>query len=155
MVPPPLPAVAIRDARTTDLPGVIEMLDHGALVDGKEDPGDPRPYEAALAEIDATPGWALLVAEAGGLVVGTCQLIVFRHIQAVGGRCAEVESVHVRAEWRGRGIGGLLVEEAVARAVALGCYRVQLTSNKARTDAHRFYGRHDFVASHEGYKRLL
>ena len=155
MAPPPLPAVAIRDARTTDLPDVIEMLAHGALVDGKEDPGDPGPYEAALAEIDATPGWALLVAEAGGLVVGTCQLIVFRHIQAAGGRCAEVESVHVRAEWRGQGIGGLLVEEAVARAIALGCYRVQLTSNKARTDAHRFYGRHDFVASYEGYKRLL
>jgi GNAT superfamily N-acetyltransferase len=63
--------------------------------------------------------------------------------------------MHVRSDLRGTGIGGLLLEEAVARARASGCYRVQLTSNAVRADAHRFYEAHGFVASHVGFKRLL
>ena len=84
-----------------------------------------------------------------------CQLITFRHLQERGGRCAEIESVHVDESLRSSGIGGALVEAAVERAAAAGCYRVQLTSNKARTAAHRFYVRHGFEASHEGFKRYL
>ena len=155
MLEDPPPVASIREARPSDIPVLVEILGHGALIDGREEPTDPRPYEAALGDIASTPGCALLVAEVDGETVGMCQLIEFRHIQARGGRCAEIESVHVHPDWRGRGIGGQLLEEAVARAAAAGCYRVQLTSNKARTEAHRFYGRHDFVATHEGYKRLL
>ena len=161
------PAPAIRGARPADVPGLVELLIQGALVEGTEGPAedsdqagieDPyrvASYETALVEIQATTGCDVLVAELDEAVVGMCQLIVFRHFQAVGGRCAEIESVHVHPHWRGRGIGGRLVEEAVARATAWGCYRIQLTSNKARADAHRFYERHGFVASHEGYKRVL
>ena len=65
-------------------------------------------YASALAEIDATDG-AVLVAELDGEVVGVCQLIVFRHLQRRGGRCAEIESVHVHPEHRGSGIGGALL----------------------------------------------
>jgi GNAT superfamily N-acetyltransferase len=90
-----------------------------------------------------------------GEVVGLCQLIVFRHLQSRGGRCAEIESVHVHPDHRGAGIGGALVRRAIERARELGCYRVQLTSNSARTDAHRFYERLGFVPSHVGYKLLL
>jgi GNAT superfamily N-acetyltransferase len=130
-------------------------LIHGALVEHKEDPDRTAAYESALSEIQESAGCDVLVAELDGTVVGMCQLTVFRQFQAVGGRCAEIESMHVHPQWRGRGIGGRLVEEAVARAAASGCYRIQLTSNKARADAHRFYERHGFVASHEGYKRVL
>ena len=87
----------------------------------------------------------VLVAELGGIVVGTLQLIVFRHLQHNGGLCAELESVHVDSELRSHGIGGVLVEAAVERARALGCYRVQLTSNEQRPDAHRFYERLGFT----------
>jgi GNAT superfamily N-acetyltransferase len=87
--------------------------------------------------------------------VGVCQLIVFRHLQSRGGLCAELESVHVHPEHRGGGIGAALVGAAVARARELGCYRVQLTSNVARPDAHRFYERLGFVPSHLGFKMLL
>jgi GNAT superfamily N-acetyltransferase len=164
------PAPAIRGARPADVPHLVELLIQGALVEGTEDPdragtedhragtedpGQVASYETALVEIQATTGCDVLVAELDDAVVGMCQLIVFRHFQVVGGRCAEIESVHVHPHWRGRGIGGRLVEEAVARATASGCYRIQLTSNKARADAHRFYERHGFVASHEGYKRVL
>jgi len=143
----------IRGARETDVGALVDLLAGGALVAGKEDPGDPVPYREALTEISSSPGCGVLVAEVDGVVVGMCQLIVFRHLQSRGGRCAEIESVHVRSDWRGRGIGGALVEAAVSWAWAAGCYRAQLTSNKERTAAHRFYERHGFAATHEGYKR--
>jgi GNAT superfamily N-acetyltransferase len=126
----------------------------GSLRDA-EDPSDPAPYRAALTEIIATQGNEVLVAEVGGKAVGMCQLLIFRHLQERGGRCAEIESMHVETSHRSSGIGSALLAAAVARAAETGCYRVQLTSNKSRVAAHRFYERHGFVASHEGYKRYL
>jgi GNAT superfamily N-acetyltransferase len=146
--------VTVRDARTGEGAVLAALLDGGALVPGTEDPADPAPYEAALAEVAAGDG-AVLVAEVGGEVVGVCQLLVLRHLQHRGGRCAELESMHVRADHRGRGIGAVLLAAAVGRAEAADCYRIQLTSNLARGDAHRFYEAHGFVASHRGFKRLL
>jgi GNAT superfamily N-acetyltransferase len=156
----PAPAVvpaglSIRGARDADVPALVDLLVGGALVAGKEEPGNPRPYEDALAEIRSSPGCEVLVAELGGSVVGMCQLIVFRHFQVLGGRCAEIESVHVHPARRGRGIGGALLEAAVSRASTAGCYRAQLTSNRERGAAHRFYERHGFAATHEGFKRVL
>jgi GNAT superfamily N-acetyltransferase len=144
----------IRTAEPRDLPAIVALLDAGTLRDD-EDPSSPDAYFDALEEIAATPGSEVLVAELDHAVVGVCQLITFRHLQHQGGRCAEIESVHVAEAHRGAGIGGALVDAAVLRARAAGCYRVQLTSHKTRTDAHRFYDRHGFVATHEGYKRYL
>jgi GNAT superfamily N-acetyltransferase len=148
----PTAPVLIRVARSEDIPELVDLLIQGSLVDGKEDPLKVGQYQQALAEIEATPDSDLFVAEIEGAVVGVCQLIVFRHFQSIGGLCAEIESVHVSPDWRGRGIGGLLLDGAVSRAADSGCYRVQLMSNKKRHDAHRFYGRHGFVKSHEGFK---
>jgi GNAT superfamily N-acetyltransferase len=119
-----------------------------------EDPADPDRYEVALEEIQGAGG-EVLVAERRSEVVGFCQLLVFRHLQAKGGLCAELESVHVHADHRGQGIGGALVHAAVDRARALGCYRVQLTSNRQREEAHRFYERLGFQPTHVGYKLRL
>jgi GNAT superfamily N-acetyltransferase len=113
------------------------------------------PYRAALDEITADPTATVLVAEEDGVVVGMCQVITFRHLQQTGGRCAEIESMHVDGRNRGHGIGTILLAAAIEWARAQGCYRVQLTSNKARTDAHRFYLRNGFEASHEGFKLYL
>jgi GNAT superfamily N-acetyltransferase len=117
-------------------------------------PENLTPYRRALHEIESRDG-TVLVAELGGEVVAVCQLLVFRHLQTRGGLCAEIESVHVHPEQRGQGIGTSLVREAVARARACGCYRVQLTSNMARPDAHRFYARLGFRPSHVGFKLPL
>jgi GNAT superfamily N-acetyltransferase len=146
--------VVVREAVEEDIPRIVELLTHGSLVEGKEDPGDLAPYRSALAEIDRGPG-GVLVAEVEGELVGVCQLIVFRHLQNRGGLCAEVESVHVHPDHRGHGIGGVVMRAAVQRARELGCYRVQLTSNMARPEAHRFYERLGFEPSHRGFKLNL
>ena len=149
--------LVIRPATEDDLGRVVELLTLGAPPGGRphdEDPGDLAPYRRALREVEAGDG-DLLVAELDGRVVGVCQLIVFRHLQARGGLCAEIESVHVHPDRRGTGVGGALMRDAVERARVLGCYRVQLTSNQARQDAHRFYERLGFVPSHVGFKLLL
>jgi len=146
--------VAVREAVDEDIARIVELFTRGSLVEGKEDPGDLAPYRSALAEIDRGPG-GVLVAEVEGQPVGVCQLIVFRHLQNSGGLCAEVESVHVHPDHRGHGIGGALMRAAVQRARDLGCYRVQLTSNNARPEAHRFYQRLGFEPSHSGFKLNL
>jgi len=148
--------LVVRPATEADLPRAVELLVLGALpgVPAKEDLSDLAPYRAALAAIDDAGG-SVLVAEAGGEVIGVCQLVVFRQLQARGGRCAELESVHVHPDHRGAGVGSALVRAAVERARTLGCYRVQLTSNVVRGDAHRFYERLGFVPSHVGFKLAL
>jgi GNAT superfamily N-acetyltransferase len=148
--------VVVRPAVQRDLARIVELLEHGSLVPGKEEPAQLAPYAEALAEIYTGPG-TVLVAEtkATGGVVGVCQVIVFRHLQARGGLCAEIESVHVHPEWRGGGIGHLLMRAALEHARSLGCYRVQLTSNNQRSEAHRFYEDLGFEPSHVGFKLML
>ncbi|HEX4434186.1 MAG TPA: GNAT family N-acetyltransferase [Acidimicrobiales bacterium] len=149
--------LVIRDAEEADLGRIVELLTLGPVPGGPpsaEDPADLAPYRAALRAI-VESGGTVLVAVQDGEVVGTCQLIVFRHLQAHGGLCAEVESVHVHPDHRGGGVGGTLMRATFDRARALGCYRVQLTSNAARPDAHRFYEGLGLVASHVGFKLPL
>ena len=149
--------LVVRPAGVADLARVVELLRLGPVPGGPpstEEPEDLAPYRTALSEIDASGG-VVLVAELSGDVVGTCQLIVFRHFQARGGRCAEIESVHVHPDHRGSGVGRALLLHAIERARGLGCYRVQLTSNVDRPDAHRFYERLGLSPSHVGFKMLL
>jgi GNAT superfamily N-acetyltransferase len=146
--------VSMRWASAGDLPRLIELIEHGSLTPGKEQPDDLAPYQRAYDEITAGPG-GLLVAEVDGQAVGLCQLIVFRHLQNRGGLCAEIESVHVHPSCRGQGIGHTLMRAVIEQAAVLGCYRVQLSSNDARADAHRFYESLGFVSSHRGFKLLL
>lgn len=150
----PAGPLTIRRAVEADVPALVALLVAGAVpatAEDGEDTTDLVPYRAALADIEAS-GNAVLVVEEQGVVVGMCQLIFLRHFQGRGGRCAELESVHVRADCRARGIGSALVRTAVDEARAGGCYRVQLTSNAVRDDAHRFYRRLGFEPTHVGFK---
>jgi GNAT superfamily N-acetyltransferase len=144
----------VRSATAGDLPAIVACLVAGSLEPHREEPSDLEPYRLALAECQGGRS-DVLVAEADGEVVGVCQLIVFRHLQRRGALCAELESVHVRPDRRSAGIGATLAGAAIERARALGCARVQLTSNLVRHDAHRFWEHMGFVRSHAGFKLPL
>lgn len=150
--------VVVRDAAEADLPRIVELLQQESLGDERrEDPGPPLPeaYVRAFRQIAADPRQRLLVAEAGGSVVGTFVFIVLPNLSYRGRPVAQVENVVVDEPWRGRGVGEAMMRWAIDEAQKAGCFRIQLTSNKARKDAHRFYERLGFVATHEGFKLYL
>lgn len=150
--------VVVRDAAEADLPRIVELLQQESLGDERrEDPGPPLPeaYVRAFRQIAADPRQRLLVAEAGGSVVGTFVFIVLPNLSYRGRPVAQVENVVVDEPWRGRGVGEAMMRWAIDEARKAGCFRIQLTSNKARKDAHRFYERLGFVATHEGFKLYL
>ncbi|HVW93422.1 MAG TPA: GNAT family N-acetyltransferase, partial [Devosia sp.] len=112
-------------------------------------------YQAALAAINADPNQELIVAELDGTPVGTFQLSYIPGLMRQGMWRGQIESVHVSPDRRSKGIGGEMMRWAIERCRARGCGLVQLTSNKSRTDAHRFYNRLGFAQTHEGFKLFL
>jgi GNAT superfamily N-acetyltransferase len=146
--------VTFRTAVPGDAESLVQLLIGGTLSRDAEDGCDVAPYERALRALAETGTGEVVVAVRDGSVVAMAQLLYLQHFQHRGGLCAEVESVHVRSDLRGQGIGTLLMDEVLQRADDRGAYRVQLTSNVARTDAHRFYERLGFQPTHVGYKRL-
>ncbi|MGY6570599.1 MAG: GNAT family N-acetyltransferase [Salinarimonas sp.] len=149
--------LAIREARAGDLEAVIRLHEADAI-GGHGDVwnADTRPgYEAAFHQIAASPFSALFVAEAEGVIVGTFQVTMIPTITGGGRPRAKVESVQVDARQRGMGIGAAMMAHAENWARECGAAFVELGSNKARKDAHRFYERLGYTASHEGFKKRL
>lgn len=148
--------ISLRIATPDDADALVALIIGGKLAGDDDGPQHHDDYVAALREIEDDPHSTVLVAINHGVdVVGMLQLFTFRHVQHRGGRCAEIESMHVRHDLRYSGIGGTLLDRAIELARDMGCYRIQLTSNAQRPDAHRFYERHGFVGSHVGFKRYL
>jgi GNAT superfamily N-acetyltransferase len=150
-------ALTVRRARAADVPALVGLIAADPVSAGRGDSlGDLAPYAAAFAEIDADPAHLLVcLDDADGVTVGTLQLTVLPSLGRRGTRRAQLESVHVDERCRGRGIGALLVGWAVDESRRRGCGLVQLTSDASRADAHRFYERLGFTASHAGFKRDL
>ncbi|MFS8068165.1 MAG: GNAT family N-acetyltransferase [Byssovorax sp.] len=152
------PALLIRRAEERDLPAVVRLFaipDEGNLKD--EDASSPLPdcYREALAAIAADPANMLVVAEREGAVIGAFHLTIIQYVAYRGGRVAQIENVIVDPAARSLGVGAAMMGWAVDEARRRGCVRVQLTTNKARKRAHRFYERLGFTASHEGMKLSL
>lgn len=146
--------VIFRDARRAEVPQIVAMLADDALGAGREGPVDDA-YLAAFDQIAADPRTRLIVAEADGRIVGTLQLTVLLGLSRHGMRRAQIEAVRVAGSERGRGLGRRLLGWAIEAAREQGCGLVQLTSDKRRGDAIRFYESLGFTASHEGLKLLL
>ncbi|RKR74200.1 GNAT family N-acetyltransferase [Frondihabitans australicus] len=147
----------VRRARHCDLDALIGLLSDDAISAGRGDAarGEDRPaYEKALARILSDPANELVVVEdAAGVVVGTLQLTLIPGMARRGATRLLVEAVRVSSERRSAGIGGALMRWVTdVAALSLGAALVQLTSDSARVDAHRFYERLGFVASHVGFK---
>lgn len=113
---------------------------------------DLGPYLKAFEDINADASQLLMVADRDGAVVGTLQLTIIPGLARKGALRGQVEAVRVRSDQRGSGLGGMLMDWAIAESRRRGCALVQLTSDASRTDAHRFYERLGFVASHQGFK---
>ena len=147
----------LRRATTQDLPAIVRLLADDPLGARRERYRLPLPasYQAAFDAIDRDPNQELCVACLGESVVGVLQLTFIPYLTYQGGWRALIEGVRIAPELRSRGLGRILFEWAIERARARGCHMVQLTSDKSRPDAIRFYQALGFVASHEGMKLLL
>ncbi|QTD99614.1 GNAT family N-acetyltransferase [Streptomyces cyanogenus] len=145
----------IRAATADDLPAIVAMLADDPLGAQRESPDDLTPYETAFKRLAADPNQHVVVAVRGGRVIGTLQLTIIPGLSQKGATRALIEAVRIHADERGSGLGSRLIEWTIDTARALDCRMVQLTSDKTRTDAHRFYERLGFTASHEGFKLRL
>jgi len=151
----PLSDIEIRRAVEADLRAVVALLSDDAIGSGRESLDDLGPYRKAFEAIEADPSELLAVAERDGEIVGTLQLSVIPGLSRQGALRGQIEAVRVSSAVRGRGLGERLVRWAVDEARRRGCVLVQLTTDKRRADAHRFYDRLGFRATHEGYKLPL
>lgn len=143
-------------ATRDQLPTIVALIDQGAAKTLHASANsDPAHFERLFDAIQTDPNQALWVAHARDELVGTF-LLTFLPTLAYGGHWrGQLESVHVRADRRGQGVGAAMMRHALDLCRDKGCTMVQLTSHKSRSDAHRFYGRLGFTASHEGFKLAL
>lgn len=154
----------LRHATRADLPDILELLADDQLGATREDSSEMAQYEHAFEAIDGDPAHLLVVGElleAGepgepaGAVVATFQLSFIPGLSRRGAWRSQLEAVRVSARLRGLGIGAAMVQWAAEESRRRGCALMQLTTDKSRKDAHRFYERLGFAASHEGMKLTL
>ena len=147
-----------RVARRDDVPAILELLIDDEIARSRpviSEAADAAVW-AAFDEISADPRNELIVAEdGGGSVVGTCQLTFTPSLSRGGAERMTIEAVRVRADFRGRGVGRAMMVWSLDRARERGCALAQLTTDKRRSDAHRFYESLGFEASHLGFKMRL
>jgi GNAT superfamily N-acetyltransferase len=146
--------VFFRDARREDVPAIVALLADDPLGSSREAAAD-EVYQAAFGQIESDPRSRLIVAEADGRVAGTLQLSLLPGLSRHGMLRAQIEAVRVAAPHRGQGLGRAMIEWAIGQARQHGCGLVQLTSDKRRHDAIRFYESLGFTASHEGLRLPL
>jgi GNAT superfamily N-acetyltransferase len=145
-----------RAATAADLPFIVGIGLADAVVQLDDDPAAADPaYAAALAAIDADPKQELIVAQLAGESVGTLQLTYIPGIMRKGMWRGLIEAIHISPAHRNLGLGTETIRWAIELCRTRGCGVVQLTSNKKRLDAHRFYRRLGFEPSHEGFKLYL
>ena len=143
-----------REAKRDDLERVVELIADDAVA-ARRTGSYGEPHVRAFEAITASPDNELVVAESDGEVIGVMQLTFIPGISRNGASRLLVEAVRVSSELRGQGIGRRLMEHAHERGRAQGCVLAQLTSDKQRPEAHRFYRNLGYEQSHEGFKLPL
>jgi GNAT superfamily N-acetyltransferase len=149
--------VVVREAHEDDLNALVALFAADAI-GGHGDTLAPETYPEylrAFKVIQASPDQTLYVAERTGTVVGTFQTMITTSLTGRGSSAMIIEAVQTRDDMRGQGIGALMIEICIAEAKRRDIRLVQLTSNAARKDAHRFYERLGFKPSHLGFKMAL
>jgi ribosomal protein S18 acetylase RimI-like enzyme len=146
-----------RQAESEDLLQIVRLLSDDDLGSQREqyDEKLPDTYRMAFEEITADPNNEIIVAEENGKVLGCLQITLIPNLTFQGGRRMQIEGVRIDRSLRGQGAGEKLLLWAIDRAKAENCVMVQLTSNKERPDAIRFYENLGFACTHEGMKLYL
>lgn len=149
--------IIFREATEKDLDSIVAMLADDILGAVRERYENPLPngYKQAFQAIHADPNNELIVACLGTKVIGVQQITFTPYITYQGGWRATIEGVRTSAAVRGQGIGTKLIKWAIERARVRGCHLIQLTTDKKRKDALRFYEQLGFQATHEGMKLKL
>jgi len=149
--------LTFRLAEEADLENIVHMLADDTLGAERENVSGPlsQQYILAFKKIQADPNQELTIAILNNETVATFQLTFIQYLTYQGGLRAQIESVRTHSKYRGQGIGTKIFEYAINRAKEKGCHLVQLTSDKQRPDAIRFYQSLGFNASHEGMKLNL
>jgi len=152
-----LTILTVRDAQRSDVPTIVALLADDGLGSGRETVDGPIPesYYDAFDAIAATPLVRMLLAEVDGEIVGCMQLNLIPHISMKGGTRAQLQSMRIRGDRRGGGLGQNFVRQVLEIARDAGCVLMELTTDNTRPDAHRFYERLGFVATHQGMKIRL
>lgn len=146
--------IAFRRAERTDIVAIVAMLADDMLGSSREDTGESlaESYLRAFEAIDADPNQLLAVMTDAGRVVGTLQLTFIAGLSRKGALRGQIEAVRVIGDRQGSGFGQKMIEWAVDQCRERGCAIVQLTTDRSREDAHRFYERLGFKQTHFGYK---
>ena len=147
--------IIVREATEADLEVVIALLADDPLGSSREhvvDSGVAPAYRAAFRDMTEQIGNTLLVATVEDRVVGCLQLVIIPGVSRAGARRAQIEGVRVSRTMRGRSVGKTLLQDAVRRAREAGCALAQLTTDKSRPDAARFYSTLGFEPTHVGMK---
>lgn len=149
--------IHIRRAERHQVAAIIELLADDVLGQAREVVGDaPAPaYLAAFDAIDADPNQLLAAAHDGDTVIGTLQVTFIPGLGRKGALRGQIEAVRIARNRRGEGLGEVMMEWAIAECRNRGCALVQLTTDKRRPDAHRFYERLGFEPTHIAYKKAL
>lgn len=153
----PTPEISFRTAVIADLPAIVQLLADDQLGANRERLGHELAsgYRDGFDAISADPNQNLVVGEVNGLLVGCMQISFIPGISHAGAWRGQIEAVRIRASHRGLGLGEQMMHFAIQQCRDRRCRIVQLTTNKVRADAQRFYARLGFKASHEGMKLEL
>ena len=149
--------MTFRKATKQNLKDIVDLLVNDPLGKTREMGNGPLPeaYQKAFGLIEADPNQELMVLEEEGVIIGTFQLTFIPYLTYTGGTRAQIEAVRVSEDRRGEGIGEKMFQWAIERARERGAHLVQLTTDKQRPEALRFYEKLGFKASHEGMKLHL
>ncbi len=146
-----------RQATKTDVQAIVKMLADDELGKTRENFQTPLPdeYYTAFDNIAKDQNQELIVVEKDNDIIGSLQLSFIQYLTYRGGIRAQIEAVRIKKDHRGTGLGTTMFEWAINRAKNRQAHVLQLTTDKQRPDAMRFYKKLGFVSSHEGMKLHL
>jgi len=147
--------MTFRKAQRADVVEIVRMIANDPLGQLREDFKEPLPeqYYNAFDQIDKDQNQELMVLEdENKQIIGTLQLSFIQYLTYQGRIRAQIEAVRIRENQRGKGIGAKMFAWAIERAEQRGAHLIQLTTDKKRPEALKFYEQLGFKASHEGMK---